>query len=86
MSPSPPRVASPIRFIGQAGLPVTLPGSMATLPTTATVWFPRTVSVSPHPVRQAYGFPRGEPNLAKEPTNPQSCTDWAALAEPTSSL
>lgn len=115
MSPSPPRVASPIRFIaqtppgppGNAGPPGP-PGPpmamgpmgpvgamgpmgamarpMATLPTATTFWFPRTVSVSPQPVRQA-AWRKGEPNLAKEPTNPQACTEgWAALSEPTSSL
>lgn len=98
MSPSPPRVASPIRFIAQTppGPPLAPPLAMgamgamarpmATLPTATTFWFPRTVSVSPQPGRQA-AWHKGEPNLAKEPANPQSCTEgWAALSEPTSSL
>eukprot|EP00438_Fugacium_kawagutii_P014105 Skav225591 [mRNA] locus=scaffold1527:19065:19361:- [translate_table: standard] len=82
-----PRVASPVRFIAQTRAPVLqpmLPGT-STLPTSTTFWFPRTVSVSPQPVRQPPRRNLGEPNLAKESTNPQACTEgWAS--EPTSSL
>ncbi|CAK9015221.1 unnamed protein product, partial [Durusdinium trenchii] len=70
---SPPRVASPVRFIQGQTVP--------------TFWFPRTVSVSPQPLRPPQWLVMGEPNLAKEAQNPQPCTEgWAPLSEPTSTL